>query len=166
VSGDAATVVAAGAANSVPTPVSAIDATGGTVTYDPQVSLLPASGAAAIGGTAVVTATWLPALWARGAPPGGIVRAELVSPAGDIVLFKVGLSADALAVPPFGEFWLDPVLHLITGVGVQGAGQHLAHTIPLPPDPALAFPAWALQAFSGTFTGEFKFSNPTGCALN
>jgi hypothetical protein len=164
VGGDATTVVRAGQQQIGATP--AIEADQGSVTYDPNVTLVANRPAVPpISGTAAVVRTWVPSLAARGAGPGGTVHADLFSPSGDVVLLLTSLVADPLDLPPFGRFWLDPNLFIVAGVGVVGASGHVSHSFPIASDPNLSFGAWSVQALSGTFAGGFRLSNPAAYVL-
>jgi hypothetical protein len=162
--GDSATVMQAGQTGN--SPRAAVVAHGGSVTLDPNVTLRPALAAPPVSGTASVTMSRLGSLRARGAPPGGVIRAELFSREGEIVIFLVGLSAYPTSFSRIRDFWLDTNLHWVTGIAVQGAGERLSHSIPVPNDPNLIFATWGMQAVTGSLTGGFRFSNPAVFALD
>ena len=80
VTGDSNTTLTAGSWRD---PVPAIIAASGLLVVDTGVTLLPWMGSPAIQSTGTVTRRRVVSLTARGAAPGGVVTAEVVSPAGD-----------------------------------------------------------------------------------
>jgi hypothetical protein len=162
--GDASTLITAGFLGPNEPPIPAIVADRGSVTLDPNVTVVAGGGAPPVSGSASVVRMRLPSLSVASGPPGGRLGIDLFSQSGDGVIVMFGAAADRLALGMLG-FWLDPARFVVAGAGVQGPGEHFTMNLPLPPDPSLAHTAWAVQAISGTPAGGFRLSNPVVFAL-
>jgi len=115
------------------------------VHLDPTVVIRGSQGGPDVGGTATVTRTRIASLAAAGGPPGGTLRAEVVSPAGDVFLLVASLPADPF-LHPAGWVFVDPTLITPLVRGTKGPGEHFPVAVPVPPLPELRGAAIALQA--------------------
>lgn len=145
----------------------AIVADGGTLTLDPTLPLLPTGNSAPIAGVQRARLVRrLPALSGQGAPPGGLLRTELYSPAGQVAALFMSTASDPTPTP-FGALWLEPARVLVVDVGVQGASEHRAVSIPVPNVQALGGSVLALQTLSGDAAQlRFEFTNVAVVAIH
>jgi hypothetical protein len=156
--------VRAGQISSIAMP--AIATGGGTVEIDPRVTLTPFSSAPPIYGSASVTYLPLAALKATGAPPGAIVRSELLSRPGDLLVAVVSLASGETPFGASGSLWIDPNRFLLVTSGVQGASGSFPWTVQVPNDAVFQLDGFTQQAISGTLANGFRLSNPASYAHN
>lgn len=117
-----------GAARSAPAVLIGSLCTGG---ISPSLTFQPFGGASRIEGAGA----WLvrlPALSGAGAPVHGLVSATVFSGQGEVVLLLASLPREPLQAP-LGGFWLEPSLLLPLGTGLQGASEHVAFGVQVPP---------------------------------
>ena len=103
---------------------------------------------------------------AAGAPPGGVVTGEIVSPAGDPIALLAGLPSDPVPTP-FGLLFVDLGAFVASGVATQGAGEHFRFGVPIPALARLRGAALALHAIHYDLArAELVLSNPTVVVLD
>ncbi len=157
--GDANTVFAAGLGPQPPAGTVALLAQSGRMILTPEVVLLPAGGAAAIGGPAGVIVRSQPSLTGLGAPPGGTALLDLFDQVGASAALVIAAPAVAPVSTPFGSFWLDPSSAFTVPVGVVGVTRHLTIAVPVPNFPSAAGAVLAIQGGTAGAAGA-RLSNP------
>jgi hypothetical protein len=126
---------------------------------DPRVVVQP-SGAQTFFGTPSFVA--MPALTSTSANPGGTMRAEVTTTAGDLVLLGVAFPAAPRVIPGLPtEVWLDPGTLTLQAAGLQPAGVPFAATVAVPATPGLVGTRLAWQAVTWNPTAGFTNSNPS-----
>lgn len=163
--GDASTFIAAGGGNGS-TPIAAIETNQGTIHLDTRLLVRGSQGGRDVNGTAVVVRRRIVALSGAGAPPGGNVAVEVVSPAGDPFVFAASLPTDPLPHPS-GLLFVDPQFMALFGFGVQNGNERSSTAVPVPNDPRLHGLVLAVQAGSlAAATQALEFSNPVVVVLH
>lgn len=164
VSGDSATALVAGGGFGAA--IGAIVAVGGQLDVDTNVQLFP-SGAPPIQSTGTaVTLRRVVSLTAAGAPPGGTVPVDVLSPAGNPAVLFLSLPADPLPTP-FGVAFVDvaPGRHVVIPF-VPGASERTSLALPVPLGARwIGWPVALQVAHLDLATARAELSNPAVVVL-
>jgi hypothetical protein len=137
---------------------------GGSIVLDPAVTMTPSGGGHVVFGPTPVTIQPLPALTAIGAPPDGVVLADLFSASGDLVCVLMSRSADEIPLTHSDSLWLDRDRFVVIAAGVQGPARHFIATTQVPNNPVLSGITVTQQAL--TLASSLALSNPASYAHN
>lgn len=141
--GDAATRILGGI-STFGVPSNAIVTSGGTLVADTGITILGENGGVPIIGTGTVVRRRVVSLSGGGAPPGGAITAELVSPAGDLFWLIAGFPMAPMPTP-FGELSINPLLVVLLATGAQGPRELFQWNALVPEIPALRGAVLGLQ---------------------